>query len=61
MVWESLQNKWHFFVREIRNTALKPHSRPKTAILAEKSTDSSARIFGSVRVLSENSQKALTE
>ncbi len=51
MVRESLQHKWHFFVREIRNTALKPHSRPKTAILAKESLDFSARIVGSVRVL----------
>ena len=50
-VWESLQKKWLFFVREFRNTALKPHSRPKTTILAKESLDFSARIVGSVRML----------
>ena len=54
MVCESLQKKWHFFVRKFLNTALKPHSRPKTAILAEKSVDSFARIIRSVRVLRQN-------
>lgn len=50
MVWESLQNKWHFFVRGSPKVAFKRCFSPQTAILAKESLDFSARIVGSVRI-----------
>ena len=44
MLVQSLQKKWHFFVREFRNEAQKRRFPHKTAILAEKSIDFFARI-----------------
>ena len=45
MVWESLQHKWHFFVRGSPQVTLKRCFSRKTAILAEKSADSFARML----------------
>jgi hypothetical protein len=44
LLFESLQKKWHFFVRGFQITAQKRPLGLKTAILAEKRIDSFARI-----------------
>ncbi len=47
---QSLQKKWHFFVRGLPKLAIKQPSEPKIAILAEKSADSFARIAEIARI-----------